>query len=145
MVQKIRLIPDRYHLTDVGQLADGNNYWIDIQLNPEGRDTRDFIATYIFDADGELIEFQIIDLGLRSDPNALSARAVIKEESDRIGAKENSDFWVSPFAVKTHGLVFGLVVRDRQKGELEGFQAVDAMPGWTIMFYPPWEDGLYDT
>ena len=145
MVQKLRLIPDRYHLKNVGQLNNGNYYWIDVQLDSNGRETRDFIATYIFDADGVLIEHKIIELGIRSDPSALSARVIIGQESTRIGVKKRKDFWVRPFSVKANGAVFGLVVREREQGELEGFQAVDAMPGWTLMFYPPWADGLYDT
>ena len=145
MVQKLRLIPDRYHLADVGPLENGNNYWIDVQLNSEGRDTRDFVATYVFDTVGELIQHKITDLGLCSDPNALPANAMVKQERERIGAKERRGIWGRPFAIQTFGLVFGLVVRDPQQGEIEGYQAVDAMPGWTLMFYPPWEDGLYNT
>lgn len=145
MVQKLRLIPDRYHLSDVGQLIDGNHYWIDIQLNSEGDDTRDFVAVYIFDTDGVKIEHEIIDLGLRSAPNATSAKKAVEQQRQRIGIKKRKDFWVRPFSVEAYGLVFGLIVREREPGELEGFQAVDAMPGWTLMFYPPWDDGLYDT
>lgn len=145
MVHKVRLIPDRYRLTDLGQLDDGNYFWIDLQIANEGRETRDFMATYYFDSNGDLIGHKIKDLGLRSSPDALSARETIEHEKTRIGEWDRKDFWVRPFSINSHGLVFGLVVRERQAGELEGFQAVDAMPGWTLMFYPPWEDGQYDT
>lgn len=152
MVQKIHLIPDRYHLIDVGQLKDGNNYWIDVQLSSEGMDTRDFVAIYIFDSAGKLIDSEIIDLGLRSDPNALKARDVIKQQKSRIGVgrtgvfgQKRESFWVQLFSVEAHGLVFGLVVREPEENDEEMPPMVDAMPGWTLVFYPPWEDGQYDT
>lgn len=148
-IPKIHLIPDQYHLSNVGQLRNGNNYWIDIQLKSEGNRTRDFVATYIFDADGKLIDSNIIDLGLRTDENALSATTVIAEEKSRIGVinyesflGEKKSFWVYPFSIFSHNLIFGLVVRKEDKDECG---IVDAMPGYTIMFYPPWEDGAYDT
>ena len=62
LVQKIRLVPDRRHLKNVGQLDDGSNFWIDAQLCSVGQDTRDFVATYVFDADGNLISNEIRDL-----------------------------------------------------------------------------------
>ncbi len=152
MVQKIHLIPDRYHLIDVGQLNDGNNYWIDVQLSSEAMDTRDFVATYIFDNARKLIDSDIIDLGLRSDPNALQARDVIKQQKSRIGVgragifgRKRESFWVQPFSVEAHGLVFGLVVREPEEDDVEMPPMVDALPGWTLVFYPPWEDGQYDT
>ena len=137
---------------DAGQLDDGSHYWIDVQLNSEGQDTRDFVATYVFDADGRLIDHKVKDLGLRSNPLSLSARAILTQERERLGLKKTifgrakrSDFWVRPFSVEAHGLVFGLVVRETNDAEPESINAVDAMPGRTLMFYPPWQDGRYDT
>lgn len=142
---KIHLIPDSFHLTDVGELNDGNYYWIDRQLVSDGTDTRDFVAVYLFDPQGNLINSEIIDRGLRSDPNKIPLEDVFDRVSKRIGVKRRTDFWVYPFSVAAFGQKFGLVVRERQEGERDGFQAVDAMPGFTLMFYPPWIDGLYDT
>ncbi len=152
MVQKILLIPDRYHLIDVGQLNNGNNYWIDVQLNSEGMDTRDFLATYIFDKAGKLIDSDITDLGLRSNPNAVPAKDAIRRQKSKIGVRrtgifgrKSKSFWVQPFSVTAHGLVFGLVVREPEEDDEEMPPMVDAMPGRTLVFYPPWEDGQYDT
>ncbi len=152
MVQKIRLIPDSYHLTNVGQLDNGNNYWIDVQLIPERRDTRDFVATYIFDDDGTLIDSEIINLGLRSDPNALRVKDVIAQQRSKIGVRKagifggkSESFWVKPFSVRAYDVDFGLVVREPEADNPDRPPVVDAMPGWTLMFYPPWEDGGYDT
>lgn len=152
MVQKVRLIPDRRHLRDIGQLVDGRNFWIDVQLCTEGQDTRDFVATYIFDESGNLSSHEIKDLGLRSDPARLSAKEIVAEELHRLEVKRSifsrskrSDFWVRPFSVQAYGLEFGLVVREKDEENTEGSELVDAMPGSTQLFYPPWADGLYDT
>lgn len=152
MVDKIRLIPDKYHLTDVGQLDNGNNYWIDVQLIPEKRDTHDFVATYIFDGSGTLIDSKINYLGLRSDPDAFRVKDIIAQERSRIGVRKSGffgskskSFWVKPFSVRAHDVDFGLVVREPEADDPARPPVVDAMPGWTLMFYPPWEDGGYDT
>lgn len=144
---KIRLIPDQYHLPDVGRLDAGAQFWIDLQLQPESESVRDFVATYVFDDDGVLIWYEIDDLGLRSDPNARRASEVIEQQKTKLGASERADIWVYPFSVTAHGSTFGLVVRppEPENDETEEGPLVDAMPGWTLMFYPPWEEGMYDT
>ena len=75
----------------------------------------------------------------------IAIKDAFDRESKRIGVKRRTSFWAFPFSVAACGLTFGLVARDRQAGELDGYQAVDALPGYTLMFYPPWSDGLYDT
>ena len=142
---KVHLIPDAFHLTHVGELHDGNYFWIDSQVDSDGNDTRDFISVYIFDPKGNLIDSTIIDRGLRSNSDQIVLKDAFDRESKRIGMKRRTSFWAFPFSVAAFGLTFGLVVRDRQAGELDGYQAVDALPGYTLMFYPPWSDGLYDT
>ena len=153
MTFKIRLIPDRYHLHDIGKLESGAFCWITLQLHWDGEDTRDFVATYIFDADGRLIQHIIDDLGLRSGPSGKSAKSVIAEHKRLIGPIEPTDIWVSPFSVSAYGLEFGLIERkldpDDDPEYLEKLKEdgplVDAMPGHTLMFYPPWDEGLYDS
>lgn len=150
MTLKIRLIPDDYHLPDVGKLENGAMYWIDIQLSSEGRNTRDFVATYIFDLNGYLIWNEIEDLGLRSDIDIRDPETVIAEHKAKIGKGQTTDIWVHPFSVEEHGLTFGLMVRKREDDESNNSQEdeepmVDALPGFTLLFYPPWEEGHYDT
>ena len=74
---RVHLIPDDFHLTHVGELHDGNYFWIDNQLASDGNDTRDFIAVYIFDRKGNLIDSKIIDRGLRSNSDQLLLKEVI--------------------------------------------------------------------
>jgi len=146
---KIRLVPDKWHLQDVGMLDNGAMYWIDVQLNSEGGDTRDFVATYAFDLDGNLIWNEIEDLGLRSESRRRDVSTIISRQREKLGPGQIADISVHPFSVNAYGLVFGLMVRkpEPDDGDPQDDQGpfVDAMPGWTLMFYPPWEEGLYST
>ena len=147
---KIRLIPDSFHLQDVGKLDSGALYWIDVQLIPEGKQTRDFVVTYIFDLEGTLIQSDIQDLGLRSDPSRRNPSEVALQQKEKIGSGQLVEIWVHPFAVKSHDKVFGLVVRKPEPDEPQDIYEesgtfVDALPGCTLMFYPPWDEGNYDT
>ena len=121
-----------------------------MQLVPEGEQARDFVVTYIFDLEGTLIQSDIQDLGLRSDPNRRNPSEVVLQQKEKIGSGQLAEIWVHPFAVKSHDKVFGLVVRKPEPDEPqdiydESGPFVDALPGWTLMFYPPWDEGNYDT
>jgi hypothetical protein len=62
--EKIRLIPDDWHVQHVGHLADGRLFWVTGQLDPAGGTTKDFVCTFVFDQDGHLTEHSIrIDWG----------------------------------------------------------------------------------
>lgn len=139
---KIHLIPDNYHLKNVGTLSDGRLYWIDVQLSYDhaAGDTRDFVCMYIFSEDGHLVDHTITDLGLRSS-SALKASEVIRQMVATQSKPTLRDIWVHPFAAEHLGLTFGLIIRD----EGDTGPVVDVLPGMTLMFYPPWPEGGYDT
>lgn len=136
----IHLIPDHYRLTDAGVLATGNLYWIDIQLraNPAGP-TRDYVCLYVFGPDGDLLSYEIVDLGLRSQ-DQIRPSTIIEELMQSLPGPLERDIWVRPFTIEHHETRFGLEVREQ-----DGHYLVDALPGWTLMFYAPWEAGQYDT
>lgn len=139
--EKIHLIPDDYRLQDVGSLSNGNLYWIDIQLKPGStpETTRDFVYLYVIGPDGDLVSHQIIDLGLRASDQRRPS-AVIETLISSLPGPVEQDIWIRPFTVQQDGVTFGLEVR-----EAEGDYVVDAVPGWTLMFYAPWPEGGYDT
>ncbi len=132
---KIRLVPDAWHLKDVGRLDNDALYRIDVQFSSEGNDTRDFVVTYVFDLDGNLIWYEIEDLGLRSNSRQQGLSTILSQHREKLGGKLIADIRVRPFSVNSHGLVFGLVVRNSQveNGSLQFDHdtVVDAMPGWT--------------
>jgi hypothetical protein len=139
--EKIRLIPDDFHIEHVGRLVEGGLFWVDLQLASISRITSDFVCTYIFDQDGRLTEHSIELVGVRgSYPNGSVATAIDRHIA-ALGELATADIWVRPFSIESHNTVFGLVPRQTERGEWR----VEAMPGNTLSFFPPWDAGEYDT
>jgi len=106
-----------------------------------GGATRDYVCTYLFDADGDLVEHRIDGLGPRDNGTAKRGKQKQAEHLVALGKFQKTDIWIKPFTVQHDGAEFGLVVREITAGEW----VVDAVPGWTIMFTAPWALGEYDT
>jgi len=140
------LVPDSYHLQHVGLTAQGNGYWIDIQLAAEKEGVRDFVAAYIFDEKGNLISAEVIDRGLRSSNPAQTVQEIIVRLKKKIEAKDTTEIRVKPFSVSFYGHTFGLVIREAdEEDEVSDETLIDAVPGYTLMFYGPWNSCNYDT
>lgn len=139
--EKIRLVPDDWHISHVGTLADGRLFWIDTQLTSASTQTKDFACTFVFDADGRLNEHTIDLIGVRGEyPNG-SVEHTIESHLAALGERDRAPIWVRPFQIESHDAVFGLVPRQLPDGQWR----VDFMPGNTLSFYAPWEAGEYDT
>jgi hypothetical protein len=54
--EKIRLMPDEWHIRNVGRLGDGRLFFVDSQLDYVAGATRDFVCTFLFDQDGHLVD-----------------------------------------------------------------------------------------
>jgi len=133
------LVPDDYHLQHVGKTVQGNGYWIDVQLATEEVGTRDFVAAYVFDGEGNLNSSEVVDRGLRTDNSAQTLEETIGKLKKKNDAKDVTEILVKPFSVSFYGHTFGLVVRETEEGdEASGETLIDAMPGHTLMFYGPW-------
>jgi hypothetical protein len=139
--EKIRLVPDEWRIEHVGRLADGRLFWVDAQLDPADGQTRDFVCTFVFDADGSLSQHSIELVGTRGEyfPGAV-AHALERHLAD-LGERTQEAIWIRPFHIDREGVVFGLVPRQLPDGEWR----VEFMPGNTLSFYAPWEVGEYDT
>ena len=140
---KLRLIPDRFHLRHVGHLKDGRGIWLDTQITFDGAEIRDFVCAYVFDPDGELVEWDIVALGGRTDQQP-SARKTIRDLKRRFGWTRSGAFDICLFTVDAHGETFGLELRDPDDTD-EDEQSIDVLPGYTLNFYPPWDEGAYDS
>ena len=152
--EKIHLIPDNWHIKHVGQLADGRLFLVDTQLELRHGITRDYVCTFIFDPDGHLVSHDIELLGERgaySDKDAVSA---FEKHIAALGDHEITDIWIRPFQLRSHETTFGFVAvspeefmdEDDDPSDLSPDDwRVEFMPGNTLSFYPPWEDGEYDT
>ncbi len=119
-------------------------FWIDAQLVFEESSTTDYICTYRFTPGGRLIGHRIERIGVRgSYPRSRDGDAVA-EHVARLGRHQLGDIVIHPFQIEFDGHIFGCVARtdDAQAGDEP---MIDVMPGMTLMFYPPWEEGGYDT
>ena len=146
---KIRLVLDDYHIEHAGKLADGRLFWVTQQLDPAQGITRDFVCTFIFDADGNLVDHTIDLLGFRgSYPNELTGETYEKHLAT-LGDYKVADIWVRLFEVPVHDVVIGLIPRSPEGDEPDDVDEddwrVEFMPGNTLSFFAPWEDGEYDT
>jgi hypothetical protein len=139
--EKIRLIPDAWHLRNLGRLSGGRFFFVDGQLDYTSGTTRDFVCTFLFDPGGDLIDHSIELIGARGSHSDRSVSSAVKRHLDALGRLTRTDIWVRPFSVESNGAVFGLVPRKTEAGEWR----VEFMPGNTLSFYPPWEAGGYDT
>jgi len=138
---KVLLIPDRWQIKNVGRLGDGSLYLVDGQLDSDGRSTRDFVCTFIFDADGELVEHSIELIGTRGAYPDNTVGLAVRRHLAALGNRVVGRIWVRPFSVQRHGTTFGLIPRQTEFGDWR----VEFMPGNTLSFYAPWGAGGYDT
>jgi hypothetical protein len=142
----ITLDPDDYSAHDVGHTAEGLQFFLTTPFVPavKGAPAREFIALFIFRADGALAEARIDDLTTHStvDP-ALAAPLLIAEHFLSLGPTTRRRIQMQPFQVERFGVTFGLVPRPPED-EDEGWW-VELKPGNYMAFHEPWDSGEYET
>lgn len=150
-LRKIRINHDDYHARHIGRIADGRQFFL---TNPfvwamSNNPGREFLALYIFDADGNLFETKIDDLGERENKilpgNKLdisSVGSLVETRLIELGEFSFGDIEVMPFRVEKFGVEFGLIPQPPEDDEDEWWVAAE--PGDYMAFFPPY-DGDYDT
>ena len=137
---------DDYHAKYVGRTADGHQFFATTPFVPAGPATpgREFIAVYLFDARGRLLEARIDDLGARANVNSEAADQLFQRRITELGRITPGRIEVAPFEVERFGATFGLVARAPEEGAEDGWW-VEAQPGNFMAFHEPWDSGEYDT
>ncbi|MFL5245561.1 MAG: hypothetical protein ACJ8FY_25985 [Gemmataceae bacterium] len=136
---------DDYHAKHVGRTADGHQFIVTTPFEPAfaGRDGSEFVALYLFDSKGKLLEAKIEDLGPRATLDEQKRRQVHDQWLHELGDVTYDRIEVAPFAVERFGTTFGLVLREPEE---EGDPwAVEMQPGNYMAFFEPWDSGDYDT
>jgi hypothetical protein len=138
----VAIAPDDRHAQCVGRMPDGRQFFL---TTPFVRATsrtggREFIALYLFDPLGNLLEARIHDLGTRMEFDKAQARRIFQQRRNELGKVEHGRIEVRPFEVERFGLTFGLVCRPPD--EEEGWRVV-AEPGGYMTFRRPWRSGKY--
>lgn len=150
-----KLIPinhDDYHAKYIGKTSDGRQFFLTDPFVPAIGDSvrREFLALYLFDAKGALLEARIEDLGARpvsilpGQVNPKQSQALLEEWLSKLDKVTFCDIKVAPFRVERFGIEFGLMPCPPDEEIEEDHWWVILLPGNYMAFYPPW-DGDYDT
>ena len=136
---------DDYHARHVGRTADGRQFFLTTLFEPEmGRKAgNEFVALFLFDQRGKLIEAKIDQFGPRRTMDDEKRRAIYEARLRELGAVTFQRIEVAPFAVKRFGTRFGLIAQAPE--EEDGEWVVELQPGNFMAFYKPWDSGEYDT
>ena len=149
--EKIRINHDDYHAEFVGRTADGRQFFLTNPFVPALSDNpgREFLALYIFDTDGNLLEAKIDDLGVRQDKISPPgqkldldfASSLLRNRLAKLGTVSFCDIKIVPFSIEKFGVEFGLIKGVPEETD-ESWFTVE--PGNYMAFYPPY-DGEYYT
>ena len=135
---------DDYHASLIGRLEDGRQFFMTEPFVPAIGSSlgREFIAVYIFDADGNFSEAIIDDLGTRDKLDMEKANQLREKRFKELGKVKLCDIQVAPFSIQRFNVEFGLIPRPPEDDEDNWW--VILMPGDYMAFTEPW-DGDYDT
>lgn len=141
----VAIEPDDHHAKHVGHTADGRQFFLTNPFEPAtgGRPGAEFIALYLFDASGALVEARIDELGPRATVDEKTARALYDRRLRELGEVRFDRIEIAPFAVERYGTRFGLVVRPPETED--DLWTAEVQPGNYMAFYEPWDSGEYDT
>jgi hypothetical protein len=136
---------DDYAAKYVGRTRDGRQFILTTPFEPaiNGQAGAEFLALYIFDEAGKVIEVKIENLGPRATMDE-ERRVQLRDEWLRqLGDVTFDRIDVAPFSVKRFGTEFGLIVREPE--DEDDILAVEMQPGNYKAFFEPWDSGEYDT
>jgi len=143
--EQIAIDHDDYHAEHLGHLPDGRQFFLTTPFVPAygGVEGSEFVALYLFDEDGALLESKIENFGPRATMDEIRRKAVYDEWLRDLGEVVFDRIEVAPFVIEREGIQFGLVPRPPEDEEDEW--AVEMQPGNYMAFFAPWDSGVYDT
>ena len=129
----------------IGRTADGRQFILTTPFEPAigGRPGAEFLALYLFNARGQLIDARIENLGPRPTMDEDRRERLRDEWLRGLGDISFERVEVAPFSVSRFGTEFGLIVREPE--DEEDVWAVEMQPGNYMAFFEPWDSGDYDT
>lgn len=141
----VALVPDESHAQHVGRTKSGQQFFLTTPFVPHGNGNAgcEYVALYIFDGAGKLVESKIDSFGPRSTMNHQKRKDTIDLRLYELGKITRERIIMQPFAVEHDGVKFGLVPKPPEHGEKSW--AVEVMPGNYMAFFEPWDSGVYDT
>jgi len=136
---------DDFHASSIGRTADGRQFFLTTPFEPASANSagNEFIALYLFDERGGLIEAIIDSLGPRAAVDNEQARRLFNERLQGLGDIKYGRIEIAPFSLERFGTTFGLVPRPPEDDD--DVCVVEAQPGNFMAFFEPWDSGEYDT
>jgi hypothetical protein len=143
--ERIAIEHDDYHAEHVGRTSDGRQFFLTTPFDPAIGELpgSEYVALFLFDADGNLIDAKIDDFGPRAKLDDDKRRACYDVRLKELGEVTFERIEVKPFAVERFGTTFGLVPRGPE--DEDDVWAVEMQPGNYMAFFEPWDSGEYDT
>ena|SRR5947209_4564147 len=139
---QIALDPDDFHAEYVGHTADGRQFFITTHVDPKcAIHGHAFVAVYLFDATGKLLEAKIDDMGELGTLDAAAWGRRVDQRFDELGPTMRRRITMAPFEVHRFGLTFGLIPKNSDGNNW----MAEMQPGHDMAFFEPWDSGVYDT
>jgi hypothetical protein len=139
---------DKYDAEHVGRTADGRQFFLTTPFEPAWGDRAgsEFLALFLFDAAGNLLEAKIDDLGPRATMHLDRRRTLQDERLKELGKINFERIEVKPFFVERFGRAFGLIPHQYEESvDKDRNWYVLLLPGNYMSFVQPWNRGRYDT
>lgn len=143
--ERIAINHDDDHAEHVGRTADGRQFFLTAPFEPQmdGRAGNEFVALYLFDAAGKLLEARIDEFGPRDTLDKAQHKAVYQQRLEELGDVTFQRIEIAPFVVERFGSRFGLIPLPPK--DEEDVWAVEVQPGNYMAFFEPFDSGMYDT
>ncbi len=136
---------DDYHADLVGKTPDGRQFFITEPFEPTTptQPGNEFVAMFIFDAEGRFLEAFIDEFGPRNSMDVGARDAVIQKRIEQLGDFSFGRIEVSPFQIEKFGTLFGLIPNEPEDEDDD--LSISLMPGDFMAFSEPWDSGDYET
>jgi hypothetical protein len=143
---RIPIALDDHHASRIGRMVDGRQFFVTTPFVPAIGSTagRAFLAVFLFDQAGALLEARIDDLGTRANLDKAATGALVDKRVAELGPLTFEDIEVQPFFIERFGVTFGLIPRRGDYGSGDEGVWIELHPGNYMAFHEPW-NGAYDT
>jgi len=136
---------DDYHARHIGRTVDRRQFFLTLLFDPETENSPgdEFVALFLFDLHGKLLETKIDQFGPRRTMDDKKRRAVYEGRLNELGKVSFQRIEIAPFSLKRFGTRFGLIPQPPEEEDDEW--VAELHPGNVMAFYHPWDSGDYDT
>jgi hypothetical protein len=144
--RRIAINHDDYHAEHVGRTADGRQFFLTTPFKPAVGDKetdQEFVALYLFDANGLFLEARIDAFGPRARMDRTARKATYDARLKELGEVTYTRIEVEPFSIERFGTMFGLIPEEPDDGDDTWWVILE--PGDYMAFSEPWDSGEYDT